>query len=271
VRLLAAFAAILFCAASAAAEPARPIAPSLTPALLHQRIQEQLDIRMRELPTATQRRLVGTYVAFDPDLTQAYALVSCDDDGDHVIVISDAMIELAQRVAEAAADDEINGTQKLSLYGSTLASQTASNVRLLPPPAGFYEGTHDYAREGELFDEAMHGIVSQELARLVRGHLVCPRPTPAHETADDVWTPAERAYAFKLEGKLYDAEHNRDADATSLDWVRGRSTGYVALLRVMATIENGPGRGAVPWIRLHPNAAARASSVKASETQGKSL
>lgn len=268
MRFLFLLAILVLISARANAEPPRPLAPSLTPVLLHQRVQDELDRAMRELPAAVQQRLAGTYVAFDADQTNAFAMISCDDDGDHVVVMSDAMIEFAQRVAEASSDDATQGTQKLSAYASTIASQSNASARLLPPPPGFYEGTHDAAREGELFDQAMHGIVAHELARLARGHLVCPRPSSAHESGDDIWTTTERAYAFKLAEKLYDADHLRDADAISLPSMKGKSTGFVALLDALAIVEAGQGKN-VAYVRLHPGSQARAQALRAAETAQK--
>jgi hypothetical protein len=251
--------AVLFVASTASANP---IAPSLAPLMLHQRSSDLFDGLMHDLPAATQTKLTGAYVAFDPDLARPYSMIACDDDGDYVVVMSDAMIELAQRTAEAASADELTGSKKLTAYASTLAAQTTPGARLLPPPPGFYSGPHDPDHEGELFDQAIRGVLAHELSRLARGHLVCAHPSAAHEAADDVWTPSERAFAFKLSERLYDATHLADADAATNPWLRNRSQGYAALLDVLAIVEAGPGAMTIPQIKLHPNNAARATALR---------
>lgn len=239
----------------------KPIAPSLAPQALHQRTDDLLQGLMRELAPATQAKLVGAYTAFDPDLSQPYAMIACDDDGDYVVVVSDAMIEFAMRVVEGKAADEQTGSKKVESYAATLAAQTVRGARLLPPPPGFYSGAHDSNREGELFDEAMRGVLAHELSRLARGHLVCGHPSPARESADEMWTPAERAFAWSLAPRVYDAVHLADADTATSAWLRGRSTGYAALLDALTIIEAGPGAVNVPQIRLHPGSAARKAAL----------
>lgn len=257
MRHLLSFLFVTFLALTASAQN-KSIAPSLAPQALHQRTDDLLQALMRELPAATQAALVGTYVAFDPDLSQPYAMIACDDDGDHVVVVTDAMIEFAQRIAEAKSADEHTGSKKLEAYAATLAAQTVRGVRLLPPPPGFYSGAHDPDREGELFDDAMRGVLAHELARLARRHLVCGHPTVAKESADEIWTPAERAFAWSLAPRLYDAQHFADAEASAAfvfrPGTKPRGAGYAALVDALAIIEAGPGAAQVPQIRLHPRA-----------------
>lgn len=254
---------------TAKTQPSKPIAPSLTPAMLHQRTDDLLQGLMRDLPTVTQSKLVGAYVAFDADLSQPYAMIACDDDGDYVVVVSDAMVEFAQRVAEAASDDELTSSKKLEAYATSLGAASVRGARLLPPPPGFYSGAHDPDHQGELFDQAMRGLLAHELARLARGHLVCARPSAAREAADDVWTPAERAFAWTLSERLYDSQHLADADAATTPWLRGRSKGYLAMLDAFALIEAGTSAQrpsatvTFPQIRLHQNNGARAAALRA--------
>lgn len=251
--------------APAGAEPARAPAPALGSSALHPRVGDSLAALLGELPAPERARLAGTYVAFDADPSQAYALVACDDDGDAVVVVSDAMIELVERVAEGASADELTGSKKLAAYAAALAAGAPRGARLLPPPPGFYAGPHDAEREGELFDQAIRGLLAHELARLARRHLVCPKPSAARETGDAVWTAAERDFAWKLSERLYDGAHLADADAAAAPWVRGRAKGWAALLDAMAILEASPGAAAVPYARLHPGSAKRAAAVRAAE------
>jgi hypothetical protein len=105
-------------------------------------------------------------------------------------------------------------------------------------------------------------LLANELARLARGHLVCAHPTAAHEAADDVWTPAERTFAWKLAERLYDATHQIDADNATFPWLRGRSQGWLALLDALAIIEAGAGNA---HTKLHPGSTARAAAQRAAE------
>jgi hypothetical protein len=72
----------------------------------------------------------------------------------------------------------------------------------LPPPPGYFE-PQSAADESARLGEILRLLLARELAVLMSGALVCPRPTPTWETGDDVWTSAERARADEVGRRIY--------------------------------------------------------------------
>lgn len=241
----------------ASAEPSRRIAPALARSTARAHAGAALDSLMAALPRDIAARLAGTYVAIDADETDPYAMIACDDDGDHVIVLSEAMLELVGHVAEAVSGDE--SSTRLASYAGALARQPRG-ARLVPPPPGFYEGPHDEARESAATDEALRGLLGHELARLARGHLVCAHPTAPRETGDAVWTPEERAFAFRLAPVLYDPRRLADAEATAAPSATGE--GYRALLRLMGQVAGSTPSPTFSFLRFHPTPTGSATGTK---------
>ena len=115
--------------------PARAdeVAPELETADLRTLAQASLRAQIEVLAPAERRRLVGLYVAIDPDAADPAAQISCDDDGDPVIVVTDAMLRLGSHVARA---DE--ASHRIEDYAAFLVRTQLPGRRLLPPPPGFF-------------------------------------------------------------------------------------------------------------------------------------
>lgn len=222
------------CATAASAEPAKIIAPALTRPAVRAQADATLGAQLAALPSATRERLAGTYVAVDEDESDPYAMISCDDDGDHVVVLSAAMLEVVTRVAEALSGED--SAARLSSYAGALGRQP-SGARLVPPPPGFYDGPHDPARASAALSELLGALIGGELLRLARGHLVCAHPTPQRESGDATWTARERAFAFQLAPRLYDGAHAVE--------IASPPEAYKSFVAVMAST-------AFTWGRLHP-------------------
>jgi hypothetical protein len=256
----------------AGARPARAdeVAPELEALELREGARAELTKLVAGLTPEDKKRLVGVYVAFDPTPSDALAQVACDDDGDYVVVLSDGLLRLAHAVARAQADDEERGTHRVDEYAAFLAASQVPGRRLLPPPAGSYEGSPASSSAGlreERLAEALSFVVARELAHLRAADLVCPRPSATREHGDDVWTAAEQRAASEAARALYPNPRTRPAerDAEAVRRVRAaghETAGAVAWLRFVARLEDAA-RFRASYVVTHPQAAARIAALEA--------
>lgn len=252
----------------------REVAPGLAAEELREGARHELRRAIGALAPEEQRRLAGTYVAFDEDGSDPLALAACDDDGDHVVVLSEAMLRLVSDVARASAADERDGARRVEEYASFLARSQVSGRRLLPPPPG----TFTTARTTDLDAlaaarrvEALAFVVGHEVARLRAGDVTCPNPTVTREEGDEVWTREERRRALEVAGRVYGAgarQVPRDEETARRLLAIGRDvTGALALLRFTEQLERERLLVASPfaptWVTLHPSAATRAAAIRA--------
>ena len=119
---------------------ANEIAPELESLELRQKAQAETKKLIAGLAPGDQRRLTGLYVAFDASASDPRAMVACDDDGDYVIVLSDAMLRLVSNVARAQSYDEASAGRSVEDYAAFLARVQVPGRRLLPPPPGSFTG-----------------------------------------------------------------------------------------------------------------------------------
>jgi hypothetical protein len=239
------------------AVPARAdeIAPEMIAAELRMKAGAELRALQATMTDAERKRLVGLYVAFDPSMSDALAQAACDDDGDYVIVVSDAMLRLVDDVAHAASDDEANGSHRLEDHAAFLAASQVAGKRLLPPPPGFYAPIVGASQEDRL-REAIDFVLAHELERLRAGDLVCAHPTATKEHGDDEWTDAERRAANEAAVALYPrhASERDRAAAARVAVARGAVDGALALTRFF----DAASRFSPSYARLHPAAGRRA-------------
>ncbi|MBX3216746.1 MAG: hypothetical protein KF850_32220, partial [Labilithrix sp.] len=234
------------------------IAPDLEGADLRVRAQAELRRLASSMREADQRRLVGLYVAFDASSSDPRAQVACDDDGDYVIVVSDAMLRLLTHVARAASYDEAYDSRKVEDYAAFVVRSQAPSRRLLPPPPGFYDAEGPAPSYAERFADALSFVVGHELARLRAGDLVCPKPTKTKERGDDDWTSAEQRRAAAIAASVYPRHQDvRDAEAVEHARGGGRSAlGALAVLRFFAELETPRARAesrfAPTYLAHHP-------------------
>ena len=250
--------------------PARAdeVAPELEGADLRAKAQAELRVLFGSMARNDQRRLIGAYVAFDANVSDPSAQVACDDDGDYVVVMSDAMLRLVAHVALAASHDEANGTRKIDEYASFVARSRVPGRRLLPPPPGFYTASTPARTSDERLREGLAFVLARELTHLRAGDLVCPRPTATKESGDDVWTGAEQRKASETAAIVYPGRFiERDNEATVRLLEAGRSElGAMALLRFFVQLEAervvAIGQVLPTYARQHPSAVTRAAVVK---------
>jgi hypothetical protein len=225
------------------------------------------------LPAQDRERLVGLYVAFQADARDPLALAACDDDGDPVVVLSDAMLTLLDGAARALASDELLGTHALRDYGALLAAEQRPGERLLPPPpaphADLPRMSKELAeRQSSHFRAMVAMLIAHEMAHLSSGDLVCPRPTATHEAGDDTWTPQEHAAALRARGGHDDPRRRLAADVTGTAYAVGagvREEPLAELLvRVMAEVERSPrALAAFTYARTHAASTVRAQVLRA--------
>jgi hypothetical protein len=271
------FVALLFAAVGAHAaygRPARadaPAAPTLSLQAAHAATTDALKSVVAKLPFAAAQKLTGVYVAFDPDPKAPLALAACDDDGDFVVVLSDAMLTLVDAVARAKATDDALGSAKLDAYARLLSKAQRPGERIVTPPAGFYDpgqSTPELARaQAKLFRAIATYLVATELAHMTAGDLVCASPTATHERGDDEWTANERELALATTRAVHEAKRVAVADArgAGLAAEAGEAEGpYVALLMpLLSAVEaSASGRASVPYVEHHQNQVVRAQIVQ---------
>ena len=260
--------AILALCGSHRAARADEIAPGLELLELHQRAITEGKRLVSGLAPSDQRRLVGLYVAFDPSASDPSAMASCDDDGDYVIVVSDAMLRLLSSVARAQSADDEGGSRNVEDYATFLGRSQIPGNRLLPPPSGFFDAEKAGAAHETRLREAIAFVLARELAHLRAGDLVCAHPTATHESGDDVWTAAEQRRALEMAGTLYPGRGlDRDAEATTRVTDAGRTEqGALGLLRFFTQLElertlHGS-RFRPTYLAQHPSSLLRAAAVK---------
>lgn len=243
----------LWARAASAELPATRVAHARTEAVLADLVDH---LRQDE-----RARTIGVYVAFDASRSDTLAQAACDDDGDHAIVVSEAMLDLVERVALAQAADSSNHGDVLASYDVSLATQPAGTA-LLPLPAGAYATPLDLAAFDRAWTEEMRYLLGAELSHGTSGRLVCPRPTLTRERGDDVWTDAERTAADRAAHALYTFSNVQRADERALEWmfaVDAHEDGALALLGAQDALSSRTSS----YARLHDHPSARAMALSA--------
>jgi hypothetical protein len=204
--------------------------------------------------TPQERSLTtGVYVAFDESRVDVLAQAACDDDGDYVVVVSEAMLDLIERVAVASSQNI------LTEYQSRLSQQPAQ-APLLPLPAGAYDAPADPAVRDRTWTSAVRYVLGAELSHETSERLVCPRPTPTRERADDVWTDGERSAALRS-ATFYSAATIERADQRSLEWMFDAGAPEDGAVDVLGTLGALEPRGLGGYVRLHPHALLRKANL----------
>lgn len=266
-RFALAIAAALVVLVYPAAAAADEVAPSLEPSDLRDLARGELKKIVSAMPAADQKRLVGVYAAFHGDASDPFALAACDDDGDYVVVVSDAMLRLVAHVARAQSYDDANTSRKIEDYAAYVARTQIPGRRLVPPPPGFYTAELPAKTYDDRLRESLSFVVARELTHLRTGQLTCPKPTATKEAGDDEWTPAEHRKALESTGALYPGRGMHDGEAIVRVLDAGRSErGALGLLRFFDQYE-AEQRVFVPrftptYRTYYPSSAMRASAIK---------
>lgn len=243
------------------------VAPDLEPSDLREIARGELKKIIATLPPSDQKRLTGVYAAFHSDASDPFALAACDDDGDYVVVMSDAMLRLGANVARAQSYDDANASRKIEDYAAYVARTQVPGRRLVPPPPGFYTAELAAKTYDDRLHEILSFIVARELTHLRAGQLTCPKPTATKEAGDDEWTAAEHRRALENVGTLYPGRGTHDGEAIVRVLGTGKSErGALGLLRFFDQYE-AEQRVFVPrftptYRTYYPSSAMRASAIK---------
>jgi hypothetical protein len=268
-RALALVSLLAFVLLAPRAAGADETAPELETHALRSEARSILAALVTTLTPEERARTVGVYLAVDANPTDPSALAACDDDGDYVVVVSDAMLRLIDHAARAGAIEDVTvSARKVAEYGAFLARSQRPNERLLPPPPGFFGG--DAQRDpAELRRDALAFVLGRELEHVRARDVSCPHPTATKERGDDVWTAAEQRAAVALAARTYRADATlRDFTAAARLFAAGGSgRGALATLGVLSAIEQArdprrPGAFAPSYLRYHPASAERMSTVR---------
>jgi len=243
--------------------PARARADEVAPELERADLRARAEIERKKLPA-----VVGLYVAFDDDASDPIAMAACDDDGDPVVLLSDALLRLAWNVAIATSYDEDRPARHVEAYATFLARAQLPGRRLLPPPPGAFIAARPAPTRDRRFHEILAFVVAREIAHVRAGDLACPKPTPTREAGDDVWTAGEKRAAEETARRLYPGrglERDREAITAVLE-AGGDATGALAWLRFLTQLEvdrvAAIARFDPSYVKHHPASAARLAMVK---------
>jgi hypothetical protein len=113
---------------------------------------------------------------FEDNKEEVNAFAGCDDSGKTFVVVTAAMYQMLDLMAQTRATDETFGTGYYDEYIKELAKQQEGKAQILPLPPGMLDVSKSLdqrklKRQRELFDEAVAYVVGHELAHHYRGHL----------------------------------------------------------------------------------------------------
>ncbi|GEM_PF-4064404 len=228
----------------------------------HRPAEATLNDLVARLAPEERTRTRGVYLAFDTSRSDTIADAACDDDGDYVIVLSDAMLDLIDRVSVAVLADDTGAV--LVAYETSLGAQPPG-AALLPLPAGGYPRAVDVSGHERVRTEILRYVIGAELSHGVSGRLLCPSPTLTRESGDDVWTDNERSAEARAARALYTTANVAAADLRALDWMLAAGSterGAMALLDAQGALAR-----ASSYARSHERSSMRASLLHTSASE----
>ncbi len=145
---------------------------------LRQRAGAVLKELVAALPDAKRNKVASVPLFSDPSVGEVNAFAACDDQGQPLMAISDALLEVMAHSARFRAHDELFKTNKLDQY-TTLVAQNYKPKKPLPRPAqGFVDPAADadgrkVARQAVLMDAQLAFVLGHELAHHYLDHTGC--------------------------------------------------------------------------------------------------
>lgn len=113
---------------------------------------------------------------FEDNKEEVNAFAGCDDSGKTFVVVTAAMYQMLDLMAQTRATDEIFGTGYYDEYIKELAKQQEGKAQVLPLPPGMLDVSKSLdqrklKRQRQIFDEAIAYVLGHELAHHYKGHL----------------------------------------------------------------------------------------------------
>lgn len=219
------------------------------------------------LPPAPQSRVVGIPMLFDPTPGEVNAFAACVEGGKSIMATTDGLLDVTAHLAQAAATDELFGTQKVDEYIQLVARNQRPGQPLARPAPGFFAPQHvgdprRIARQHALFEEQIAFVLGHELAHHYLGHLPCTAGGPIAVTASQLGNalssslpllnqPAELAADVAGMNNLLSAGRRRP----TIQWGEG---GALLTMRFFMGIEHfAPEDVLFAFERSHPPAVVR--------------
>lgn len=128
------------------------------------------------LPASNKTAVEKIPLLFEDNKEEVNAFAGCDDSGKTFVVVTAAMYQMLDLMAQTRATDETFGTGYYDEYIKELAKQQEGKAQILPLPPGMLDVTKSLdqrklKRQREIFDEAVAYVIGHELAHHYRGHL----------------------------------------------------------------------------------------------------
>lgn len=144
---------------------------------LRQRAQGILGELVVALPPAQQSRVQNIPLIVDDTPGDVNAFAACSG-GKAAMAITDGLLDISAHLAQAKANDEIFGTQKLDPYITLIAQNTRPGQPIVRPAPGFFDPQQQVdgrkvQRQHQLLEEELAFILGHELAHHYLGHLPC--------------------------------------------------------------------------------------------------
>lgn len=158
---------------------------------MEQEVRSILAELVDALPSATQARVRGIPLVFDPTI-EVNAFAGCEEGGNPFLAGTAGLLEAVDAIAQTKATDEMFGTRTYDQYSDTVIPQMVRNPKAHPGlpagliPAQYGSDPRRWSRAREIFGDVMAFTFGHELAHHYLGHTGCangqamgPGPSPA--------------------------------------------------------------------------------------------
>jgi len=144
---------------------------------LRQRAQAILGELVAALVPVQQSRVQGIPLIVDDEPGEVNAFAACSG-GKAAMAITDGLLDISAHLAQAKANDEVFGTQKLDPYIALIAQHQRPGQPVVRPAAGFFDPQQQVdgrkvQRQHQLLEEELAFILGHELGHHYLGHLPC--------------------------------------------------------------------------------------------------
>jgi len=169
---------------AATAAPAPPYAAASDPInnvnlpWMRSRAQQVLTDLVAALDPGPRGRVGNIPLIVDDTVGEVNAFAACTEDGHAAMAISDGLLEIAARLAQAQAIDELYQSHKADEYIRLVAANQRPGQPIVQPPPGFFDANQNVdprklERQHQIYDEELAFVLGHELAHHYLGHLPC--------------------------------------------------------------------------------------------------